>query len=343
VRCALRLRLGRGAALGALLGVAASVAAPPASAQERRAQSETARIVAFLNEPREPEFGEIFQLEVQVRVSPDVVAFLSDTMVDAQSSVSAGAGTWTTTVGAADSLDIRVTYPVMGFMPGGVELPFVELWTRPPRPGETPGVRPSSELPAAEREAPGVVYALLYLGGVFVMPPSDMVGDDALLEPRPPADVEGGDTSPWLVAALVVGGLAAAIVAWLLLAGRLGSAAPPPILLSPREEALRELDRIRGLGWHTNGRVTDFYDATTGVLRHYAERREPHRWRTALTSSELLARLRERWGGEAIEPLGEPVWTAECVKFGSRRPDAQAAEADWAHVRAWIEREPHGS
>jgi hypothetical protein len=331
-------------AVPALVATALVAVAPaPLAGQERQAQSATARIVAFLNEPREPEFGEIFQLEVQVRVAPDVVVFLSDTMVDAASSVSAGPGTWTVTVGAADSIDIRATYPVMGFLPGGVELPFVELWTRPLEAGEEPGVRPSSELPPSERDGPGVDHALLYLGGVFIMPPSEMIGDDAMLEPRPPADVAGGDVSIWLLGALMLVGVAAAVVAWLLLAPRLGKSSPVVPLLSPEEEALRELDRIHELGWHSNGRVADFYDATTGVLRHYAERRDPSRWRTALTSSELLARLREHWGAAEIEPLGGTVWTAECVKFGGRRPDAEAAEADWARVREWIAREPSGS
>jgi hypothetical protein len=99
------------------------------------------------------------------------------------------------------------------------------------------------------------------------------------------------------------------------------------------------LDRIRDLGWHTNGRIVDFYDATTGVLRHYAERRDPTRWRTALTSTELLARLRERAGPAAVEPLDSTVWTAECVKFGGREPGAEAAEKDWSTVRDWIANE----
>ncbi len=338
-------RAWRGAGLAAWLALASlpTLGTGPLAAQERLAQSSSARIVAFLNEPREPEFGEVFDLEVQVRVAPDVVAFLSDTMTDAASSVSAGPGTWTVTVGAADSLDVRATYPVMAFLPGGVELPFVELWTRPLRPGESATVRPSSELPDADRNAPDVEHAQLYLGGIFVMPPSEMIGDDAMLEPRPPADVLGGERSAWLVAALLLLAVAGGTVAWVVLAGRSARAgSPPPLELSPREEALRELDRIRELGWHTNGRVADFYRATTDVLRYYAERREPSRWRTALTSSELLDRLREH-GGTEIEPLDATVWTAECVKFGGRRPDPGTAQADWSLVRDWIETDGPGT
>lgn len=303
--------------------------------QTRSAEAGSARLVAFLNEPREPELGEVFQLDVRVRVAPGVVAFLSDTLVEAESSVSAGPGTWTVTVGPADSVEVRASYPVMGFLPGGVELPWVELWTKPAEGDETPGVRPAREH-TEPFDSTVFEHALLYLGGVFIMPPSGMVGDDAELVPRPPADVVGGERSPALVAAVALLAVAGAALAWLLLAGRVGTGAEPPVVLPPRDEALRELDRIRALGWHTNGRVTDFYDATTGVLRHYAERREPSRWRSALTSSELLAGMRQRWGAEATEPLGPAVWTAECVKFGSERPGPDAAEADWAVIRDWI-------
>jgi hypothetical protein len=318
------------------LVTAAAVGPFGAATQERTPQAAGARIVAFLNEPREPEFGEVFRLDVQLRVAPEMVVFLSDTMVDAANSVSAGAGTWTVEAGPADSLDVRASYPVMGLLPGAVELPFVEVRTRPAAPGDEPGVRPSSALDAGAGDAPALERALLYLGGVFIMPPSAMVGDDAILEPRPPADVLGRAVSPWLVAVYAVLAAAAAAVAWLLVVGRSGARAASPVVLSPRAEALRELDRIRELDWHANGRVVDFYDATTGVLRRYAERREPEEWRTALTSTELLGRLQMRRGADAVAALDDTVWTAECVKFGSRRPDADAAVTDWSRVRAWI-------
>jgi len=323
-----------------LWAVSLVVAVPGVLAgQTRSAEAGSARLVAFTNEPREPEFGEVFQLNVQVRVAPGVVAFLSDTLAEAANSVSAGPGTWTIEPGPGDSVDVRASYPVMGLLPGGVELPLIELWTRPASASETAGVRAASELPGTDLAAPEFEHALLYLGGVFIMPPSEMVGDDAVLMPRPPADVFGGERSPWLVAALVLGGLAVAVVMALMLAGRVpGSSGGSglPLTLSPRAEALRELDRIRELGWHTNGRSADFYAATTDVLRRYAERKEPAKWGTALTSTELLGALRERWSQDAIEPLRPTIWTAECAKFGGRTPGPDAAERDWTTIRGWI-------
>ena len=114
-----------------------------------------------------------------------------------------------------------------------------------------------------------------------------------------------------------------------------GAGGLPGIVLSPRAEALRELDRIRERGWHRNGRTVEFYDATTGVLRHFAERKEA-RWSTALTSTELLGQLAERWGGEPVAALRDAVWSAERVKFGALRPTPDTAEGDWTTVRDWI-------
>jgi hypothetical protein len=321
----------RAFALSALLAITWH---PTVLAQAPSAQAESARVVAFTPPSPEPEFGEVFELDLRVRVAPDVVAFLADTMAEAANSVSAGPGSWTVEPGPADSLDVHATYPIMGLLPGAVELPLVELWTRPAGPDEAPGVRAAREEDASTLAGSDFEHALLYLGGVFIMPPSAMVGEDAAPMPRPPADVLGGERSPWLIGALALTALAVAAVVRLLLAGR--TSTPAPTLQSPRAEALRELDRIRDLGWHTNGRVAEFYDATTGVLRQYAERREPRECGTALTSTELLARLRKRWGSESIEPLGPTVWTAECVKFGGRRPGAETAEADWSNVRDWI-------
>ncbi|MDH3285914.1 MAG: hypothetical protein OEQ13_14370, partial [Acidobacteriota bacterium] len=143
-----------------LWAVSLVVAVPGVLAgQTRSAEAGSARLVAFTNEPREPEFGEVFQLNVQVRVAPGVVAFLSDTLAEAANSVSAGPGTWTIEPGPGDSVDVRASYPVMGLLPGGVELPLIELWTRPASASETAGVRAASELPGTDLAAPEFEHA----------------------------------------------------------------------------------------------------------------------------------------------------------------------------------------
>jgi len=313
----------------------------PARATRAGAQQQApgpARLVAFINEPLEPQIGEVFELRLTVRLAPDVVAFFPDTLLPAADAVSAGAGAWEVTPAPADSIDVRVTYPVMGLDPGGVELPSLELWARPAGAGEEAGLRAATVL--SPTELPNLQRIVIPIGGALIMPHREMIEAAELgLIPRPPADVLGAGLSVWLVAAIGVGTATVAFLVWIWLAGRTPQGVLQGVVLSPRAEALRELDRLRTLGWHANGHVVDFYDATTGVLRHFAERTDAD-WRTALTSTELLARLQSRWGADRVSKLGGTVWTAERVKFGTDRPAPQAAEADWLTVRGWIEELP---
>jgi hypothetical protein len=186
----------------------------------------------------------------------------------------------------------------------------------------------------------GLRSSVLEIGGVLVQVPAEMAGREAAIEPRPPADVLGGEFSPWLIAAVLVGVLALVALGWILLSG--GWSAPAEASIhggSPRAEALHELERVLALGWHTDGRVDEFYDATTNVLRRLSEQEEPD-WSRALTSSELVARIEGRWGAGAVTRLRPTVWSAERVKFGTDRPDAAAAEHDWTVVRDWIRELP---
>ena len=90
-----------------------------------------ARLISFITEPREPELGEIFDLTVTVRISPDVIALFPDTLLPTDSTASAGRGSWAETEGPTDSTDVRATFPVMAFVPGGVWLPSLEVHASP--------------------------------------------------------------------------------------------------------------------------------------------------------------------------------------------------------------------
>jgi hypothetical protein len=340
-----RVRAVRGVVAAAL----ACFAGGPLAAQAPQAQPPV-RLVSFTNEPREPELGEIFALNLQVRIAPGIVAFFPDTLVPAPDASSAGVGTWELGLAPADSIDVRATYPVIGLDPGGVELPSLEVWTRPATAGEEAGPRTLASLVTPEGEGatdpatvPGLQRTVLPIGGALIMPLRAMTeAADGGLFPRPPADVLGGQLSPWLVAAVGVGILVMALLGWLLLAGRRTGAGPRPATLPPpHAEALGELDRILGTGWHQNGRVVQFYDATTGVLRRFADRTAED-CGTYLTSTELLARLQDRWGAERVAGLRDAVWSAERVKFGTHRPGPPFAEADWSVVRSWIADLPGG-
>jgi hypothetical protein len=324
-----------------VVAAAAALGAPSSAAAYVAYQTPApARLVGFTNEPMEPEFGKVFELFLQLRLSPDLVTFVPDTLLPAHDAFSAGAGSWTTEPGPADSIDVRATYYVMGLANGGVELPTLELWLRPPREDERPGARPASELGDSLARGEETRRLVLELGGVMIQVPSEMQGQEAAIDPHPPADVVGGEWSPWLIGAVAVGVIGLAAVAWIFLAGRWSGPGHVPVLsVSPRTEALRELERLIALGWHTDGRVDEFYDATTSVLRRLSEREEPD-WSLALTSSELVARIEERWGTGTVEKLRPAVRSAERVKFGTYRPTADAAERDWTVIRDWIRELP---
>ncbi len=174
------------------------------------------------------------------------------------------------------------------------------------------------------------------------------------LAPRPPAGVLGGDWSAWLFLAGTLFLVAAAIgVWWWSRRGRAddpepGSGASDP--RSARETALAELERIRGEGWHRNGRMTRFYTASTDVLRSFHAQVEPP-LHPSLTSRELIRALRAREGDERVAgttraettelgALADAVTRAERVKFGVHRPDPEDAERDWRSIRHWIRSAP---
>ncbi|MBM4185600.1 MAG: YaeQ family protein [Gemmatimonadetes bacterium] len=305
-------------------------------------QAPPVRLVAFTNEPREPEFGRVFELYLTLRFAPGIVAFVPDTLIPDQHSFSAGRGTWTSAAGLADSVDVQATYPVMGFLTGGIQLPWLEVWSRPAASGETPGLRGADELARlSDAERSMLQRTLVEIGGALIQVPKEMQGEEASIDPRPPADVLGGNWSAWLVAAMIVSATATLLLAGMFVTSRRAEARSGDltVALHPREEALRELDRLLALGWHASGRVAEFYDATTGVLRRLSEVQEPE-WRRALTSTELVERMHARWGPASVERLRPAIWSAERVKFGGRRPEPKTAEADWSVVRDWIRELP---
>lgn len=323
----------------AILFLAFHVATGRARAQSLDLPSE-ARLVGFTVEPEAPELGQVFDLRITVRIGPGVVAFLPDTLVPGNASVSAGTGDWSETAGPADSVDIHGSYPVMGFLSGAVDLPSLELWTGPAGADEVGGARTARDLVEMGRVLGDELQSILIaVGTTEIIPLSEMAEVTGDLFPRPAADVLGGQWSVWFLSGVVTT-TAGVSFAWLLIfrrrLARRGEARLNGRDQSPRGEALRELDRIRGLGWHTEGRMVEFYDASTGVLRRFSAQEEAD-WGIALTSSELLVRLQDRWGSNSVKHLGSAISVAERVKFGGYRSEVEIAVGHWMTIRDWIE------
>lgn len=280
------------------------------------------RVVEFASDPQPANFGEPFDLRLRLRFAPGTRAVLGDTLVPTDGSSSAGPGRWTEESGPGDSLDIRASYPVLAFRSGRVELPWLPMVLQPE----------GGEL-------------LLPLGAVEVAPLEELAGAEGELRPRPLADVLGGNWSAWALAAVAlvvvgVGFLAwVAASAWRFRRPGPGAGGPVGVASSARVRALEGLERLRARGWLEEGRMREFYTEATGVLRGYVEEVES-RWPTSLTSSELIARFRDRWGDEAVEHLGPVVARAERAKFGDLHPDPDVAERDRTVIRDWIRSHP---
>ncbi|MSR06863.1 MAG: hypothetical protein EXR93_07350 [Gemmatimonadetes bacterium] len=314
----------------------------PGGLVQTRNPGGSARLVEVRAEPHVPNFGEAFDLHVILRMRRGVIAFLPDTLEPTYSVESVGPGVWSEEPAPGDSVGIRATYPVIGLREGRAELPSIEVWTRPAVAGERRDrvIRRRSE--ARNDRGESFERRTMRLGVVEVGQVPAMADSAADLVPRPPADVLGSGWSTWLVLAVGVASVAGLLGVWMI-ARRWRAAILTRRMRgrSPREETLRELERIRAFGWHRNGRMDDFYGSSTGALRRFAASIDPA-WGAALTSTELIARLAGRWGQGGVDSLAAAVAAAEQVKFGTLQRNTEAAEGDWETIVTWVRGAPEG-
>lgn len=311
------------------------------SAQSPR---DAVRLIRAETSPHPMPYAAPAEVRVELLVSPGHTVFLPDALGPAQEMDGIGVGRWTTSVLPGDSVAILLHYPVIAYRPELQELPHLPVGVVT-RPGDGAAVLRLVDAPAELSDELAMVE--LPLGTITVggyEPLEALREGDQVAAPRPPADVLGGEWSLWLILAVGfasaagAGGLATLLRGWWTagggrVLGRLRGA-------TPKQRALRELERIRGLGWHQDGRVADFYDSSTGALRRFAAESDPES-STALTTSQLLSRLETRSGaGRRTDRLADALAAAERAKFGSFRPTAEMAEADWATIRDWIRSTP---
>ncbi len=154
--------------------------------------------------------------------------------------------------------------------------------------------------------------------------------DEELLDIRPQAEMTGPlldfddlaapSSWPWIVGALALIGLAG----WglfMLLRPRI----PEPVIISPYDAALAELDRIEGLGLPAAGRFKEHYTLVADVIRTYLEG-EFGIPALDRTTSEIQAEVRE--ADIPAEGAVEIRWLfvdCDIVKFTGLEPDEYEA------------------
>jgi hypothetical protein len=103
----------------------------PASVVRASAQTiPPPRIVGVATVPEAPAFGQLFRIEVTLRVAPGTSVEMPDTLIPAANTGSVGPGELRTTPAEGDSLDVTGSYPVIAFLVGPVALPRLEAKLR---------------------------------------------------------------------------------------------------------------------------------------------------------------------------------------------------------------------
>ena len=362
--------------VGWLAGIAwAGTSVPGAHAQQARAAVQMVRV-----SPDTVELGDPFTLRANVYVPPGRDLRLPATLpaewgVESLArvrteSVEAGDG----------SVQVVLEYDLIPFEIGLAATPQLEITSGEAAPGEDrvrvgdgpegsgdPAVVGTGQTPenaqsaqyaeitentenvvgssAAERSLDRLVVA-----GRRVFVTSPVLLDDIArgLRPRPPADVVG---SSWNLPAV----LGASVLSLLLLgvgtvqtrewlAARAASAiradAPPETPEVWRKRALDDLDLLLARGHHRAGRLRDFYEGASDVVREYVEHFDPA-WNRSWTSTELMRDLSADAGWPEPDALERAMGRAEVAKFagatGALEGAEAAAEHDWRAMRGWVE------
>jgi hypothetical protein len=291
--------------------------------------------------PESPSFAEPFTVEVVLRLDPGTSAVLGRALEPSEAMEGLGAGRIEVLDGPADSVEVRATYPVIAYRSGLQALPLLPI-SLSQTPAATPGAS-AATIASDSTMLADSLWTMLRIGAAPVGKYLPLEDSTAVQVPRPPADVLGGDWSIWLLLAVGfasaagVGGVGMMVPRWWSATG--GALISRIRRRSPRHDALKELERLKSLGWHRNGKVDDFYAGFTRAWRGYAERLDPALG-TGLTSTELLSRLEQKWGSARMKSLTGIVSTAEKVKFGGLAPPPDEAERDWSAVREWVRSGP---
>jgi hypothetical protein len=264
--------------------------------------------------------GEVFHAAIRVDVPPGTVVVAPDSLqLPADLELAGRRELRTDTVAGTPRL--TVLYPLTAWRPGRYDLPAVGLRVRSGG-GES---EVSVQLPSF------TVRSVL---------PADTAG----VEARPAKDVFGASRVWWplLLGLLLAAVAAAALWYWWRRRSAPAEVVEPAAPVIPREAALAQLDALRREGLIERGEVRLFYIRLTETLRRFAATLE-RGWGADLTTAELALRMRAAGFADGVE-LIRVLGVADLVKFARAPAPEDAASADLAAARDWVERvEPPGA
>lgn len=173
--------------------------------------------------------------------------------------------------------------------------------------------------------------------GVFVR--SVLPADTALRVPKPARPIWEVRAFPWWIVALILGLIAAGLLAWWWWRRRRQLA--PVEAVDPYERARREFNRIEAMGLVDAGERTRFTALVVEVMRDYFAARHPEAG-LALTSRELVGVLR-RHPTVPIEQLTRVLHEADLAKFANWAMTEDRARGLARDARAVVEYEHRAS
>jgi hypothetical protein len=265
--------------------------------------------------PRTIHVGDVFNASLQVTLPAGTLLFVPDTLDVTGDVENAARKRVHVDTLQSGNLHYLITYPLTAWRPGTDTLPPIVATLRSASGETTLNVR----MPIVTVES--------------VLP-----ADTANIEPKPPRDVWGANRLwwPFVVAALLALLLIGLLIWWWRRRRQRKEEepAPVPIVIQPREWALRELDRIAAARLIERGDLRHFYIELSEVLRKYLALLD-HNWGTDLTTNELSSRLIVM----KIAPgaLFGLLDRADLVKFARQRPPSDQARKDLESARAWVQ------
>jgi len=289
------------------------------------------------------EMAEVFELRVEVPVPGGSMVYFPATVPSTSEVESFTPVDWRASRGPNGGATIELRYALIPFGMGNIALPRVDVITMPledEADGEDiPGgsiVGVWEERQATARYTRSITPPTIWVEPVYS--PDDVVTG---MSPRGPGDVVGFSWS-WpsmalllLFSTVIGGGVVTTTREWL--TNRAGPAPAPPPGPTPldeaRRQALTELERLLAAGPYFAEHAHELYEESSGIVRGYVERLDP-KWGPELTSTELMDRLNGR--SPECPVLEAEMRTAEAVKFGRLRPQAEPTAAHLTVLRAWL-------